>query len=91
VVLTVTEPVADVPVMLTLTPVSVELAVRFPPVGVPVHSSLLGAVEVQGAMAVLATPMAMVVSDRAETGITPQIESPGKLRGAACVQGPDRE
>jgi hypothetical protein len=38
---------------------------------------------------VLAVPTAMGVPDRAETGITPQIESPGKLRGAACVQGPD--
>jgi hypothetical protein len=85
----VTRPVADVPVMLTLTPVSVEVAVRFPPTGVPVHSSSSGAVEAQGAVAVLATPTAMVVPDKAETGITPQIESPGKLRGAACVQGPD--
>jgi len=38
---------------------------------------------------VLAVPTAMGVPDRAETGITPQIESSGKLRGAACVQGPD--
>ncbi len=38
---------------------------------------------------VLVTPTAMGVPDRAETGITPQIESSGKLRGVACVQGPD--
>jgi hypothetical protein len=38
---------------------------------------------------VLVVPTATGVPDRAETGITPQIESPGKLRGAACVQGPD--
>jgi hypothetical protein len=38
---------------------------------------------------VLVVPTATGVPDKAETGITPQIESPGKLRGAACVQGPD--
>jgi hypothetical protein len=35
----VTDPVADVPVMLTVIPVSVETAVRDPPAGVPVQVS----------------------------------------------------
>jgi hypothetical protein len=38
---------------------------------------------------VLVVPTAMGVPDKTETGITPQIEPPGKLRGAACVHGPD--
>jgi len=35
----VTDPVADVPVILTVTPVSVETAVRDPAAGVPVQAS----------------------------------------------------
>jgi len=46
----VTGPVVDVPAMLTLTPVSVEVAVRVPPTGVPVHSSLFVSIVVQGAV-----------------------------------------
>jgi hypothetical protein len=38
---------------------------------------------------VLVTPTAMGVPDRAETGIAPQIESSGKFRDAAGVQGPE--
>lgn len=35
------------------------------------------------------TPMTIGVPLSTETGITPQIESPEKLRGAAGVQGPE--
>ncbi|MGD0477574.1 MAG: hypothetical protein ABSB29_05340 [Nitrososphaerales archaeon] len=54
---------ADVPVMLTLTPVSVEDAVRFPPTGVPVHSSSFGAIEVQGAVPVVEVDVEVDVVD----------------------------
>jgi hypothetical protein len=63
----VTEPVAEVPVMLTLVTLTMfALAVRLPSVGVPVHSSLFVSIVVQGAVPAVEVDVVDDVADVVE-------------------------